>query len=70
MPSAAVTRIRQRIGDMGLPAVVWMVEETYYDGGKAYVGFYDREQADAYAHEATNRIMIQTPLRVLDAGPK
>lgn len=65
MPSLAVTRIRQRIGTMGLPSVVWLVYSR--DSDTDMVAFYDRELADAYAAADPNRFVGKLPLPVKDA---
>jgi hypothetical protein len=67
MPSAAVTRIRSRIGDMGLPGVVWVVIDSS-EGGLDRTGFYDRERAQAFAAASPSRTMVATPLRIRDAN--
>ena len=68
MPSAAVTRIRSRIGTMGLPGVVWVVIDTA-SGSVEKVAFYDRERAQAYAAAGQYRTMAIAPLKIKDANP-
>lgn len=65
MPSEAVTRIRQRIGTMGLPGVVWLVYDRTSDVD--LVGFYDREEADRFAAQDPNRFVGAKPLAIRDA---
>lgn len=64
MPSAAVSRLRARIGDLGLPGVVWVVEDMRRDVPS--VAFYDREKAVAYAAEDRNRYLAGQPLQIRD----
>ena len=64
MPSEAVSRIRARIGDMGLPGVVWVVYSTT---GGDMAAFYDRDKANEYAAQAADRFVGDKPLPVRDA---
>lgn len=68
MPSAAVARLRARIGDLGLPGVVWVVEQTYADGGVEMLAFYDRERALEYAAGAKSRTLLSHPMQIKDAA--
>lgn len=63
MPSAAVARIRQRIGTLGLPNVVWVVIEP----DDVMVAFYDRDKADAHAAAAPGRVAMSRPVAMKDA---
>jgi hypothetical protein len=64
MPSAAITLIRSRIGDMGLPGVVWPVFDEH---SAEIVAFYDRTKAEAYAGLQTGRFVAERPINVKDA---
>jgi hypothetical protein len=63
MPSLTVTRLRSRIGSMGLPSVIWQVGDA---DSHQLVGFYDREKAQAYAAASPARMLLQAPLRIMD----
>jgi hypothetical protein len=63
MPPATLTRLKARIGDMGLPRVVWPV---YCQDGQI-AAFYDRDKAEAWAKDGPQRLAGQQPLRVRDA---
>jgi hypothetical protein len=62
MPPATLSRLKARIGDMGLPRVVWPV----YGQDNVIVAFYDRDKATAWAAE-NHMLAGQTPLRIKDA---
>jgi hypothetical protein len=63
MPSLTVTRLRSRIGDLGLPSIVWMVGDA---DSPHPVAFYDREKAQAYVAASPARRLLPTPLRIMD----
>jgi hypothetical protein len=63
MPPATLSRLKARIGDMGLPRVVWPV----YGQDGSIVAFYDREKAEAYAKDGPQRLAGTQPLRIRDA---
>ena len=65
MPPATLSRLKQRIGDMGLPRVVWPV---YCQDGQI-MAFYDRDKAEAWAKQGPQRLAGQVPLQVKDASP-
>lgn len=65
MPPLTLSRLRRRIGDMGLPRVVWLVYTTA-DEDPEMRGFYDREKAEAYAAKHEGRFVGVEPLQILD----
>jgi hypothetical protein len=67
MPPVTLTRLRSRIGDLGLPRVLWLVYMS--DGDEEFVGFYDRDKADAYAKLDHRRFVGTAPLHIKDASP-
>jgi len=62
MSTVTLSRLARRIGDMGLPAVVWLVHMP--DGSDC--GFYDRMKADAFAREDPIRYVNDVPLIIKD----
>jgi hypothetical protein len=66
MPPATLTRLKQRIGDLGLPRVVWPV---YCQDGQI-VAFYDRDKAAAWAEDGPQRLAGQQPLQIKDASQR
>ena len=67
MPSAVEKSVRQRIGTLGLPSLIWVVLPGAEDTES--VGFYDRDKADEYAALDPRRYVSRAPLHIKDASP-
>lgn len=69
MPPMTITRLRERIGDMGLPRAIWIVR-SYVPTGHVTtdVGFYDRDKAAAYADADDGRRLLPSPILIEDAS--
>jgi hypothetical protein len=65
MLTVTLSRLKERIGDMGLPGVVWPVYSTKDDAMRC---FYNREKAEAFVVMNPMWFVGTQPIQMQDAS--